>query len=116
MKRPAKSKKTKKKSSKVQSLVDETIADSESLEKEITRAISKKKRSKSTAKLKKRVASLSKAEKKKYARELKKTMKKNKKRIRSGAGMPGLTCVADVLIAGGIATAITGGLHHFGAI
>ena len=42
MKRPSKAK-TKKKPSKIQSLIDETITDSASLEKEITRAIAKKK-------------------------------------------------------------------------
>ena len=86
MKRPSKAKKTKKKPSKIQSLIDETIAESKSLEQEITKAIAKRKQSKSVVELDKKVASLSKADQKKYAREVEKTIKKKKKRIRSGSG------------------------------
>ena len=85
MKRPAKAKKTKKKPSKVQSLVDETIAESKSLEQEIAKTIAKSKRSKTAVKLDKKVASLSKADQKKYSREVEKTIQKKKKRIRSGS-------------------------------
>ena len=88
MKRPSnakKTKKTKKKPSKIQSLIDETIAESKSLEQEIAKTITKQKKSKNVAKLDKKVASLSKADQKKYAREVEKTIKEEKKRIRSGS-------------------------------
>ena len=90
MKHPSKAKKTKKKPSKIQSLVDETIAESKRFEQEIKKVLAKQKRSKTTAKLDKRVASLSKADQKKYVHEVKKTIslnkKKKKKKIRSGNG------------------------------
>ena len=122
MKRPSKAKKTKKKPSKIQSLIDETIAESKSLEQEITKAIAKRKQSKSVVELDKKVASLSKADQKKYAREVEKTIKKKKKRIRSGSGwnpsqVPKLVpddnksgaviaSVAVALMVGGIVTGI----------
>ena len=120
MKRPSKAKKTKKKPSKIQSLIDETIAESKSLEQEITKAIAKRKQSKSVVELDKKVASLSKADQKKYAREVEKTIKKKKKRIRSGwnpSQVPKLVpddnksgaviaSVAVALMVGGIVTGI----------
>ena len=89
MKRLSKANKTKNKSSKVQSLVDETMHEKESLKQEITKVITKRKQSKSVVELDKKVASLSKADQKKYAREVEKTIQKKKKRIRSGANISG---------------------------
>ena len=111
MKRPSKAKKTKKKPSKIQSLIDETIAESKSLEQEITKAIAKRKQSKSVVELDKKVASLSKADQKKYAREVEKTIKKKKKRIRSGSGLAaGLGCLSSVVISGAVSYAVVSAL------